>query len=78
MNYKIITLKDHIRWKRGDKDTLIERLNEINKEVITFKHHKGKVVVEEWEQKTKAIMLLYEELKYSKQMVARLRTKFNY
>lgn len=63
MNYKIITLKNHIRWKRGDKDTFIEHLNEINKEVITFKHHKGKVVVEEWEQKTKGIMLLYEELK---------------
>lgn len=49
--------------KKGWQGHLIEHLNEINKEVITFKHHKGKVVVEEWEQKTKVIMLLYEELK---------------
>ncbi len=78
LNYKIVTFKEHDRQERGDKDTFIERLSELSEKVITTMSQNGKIVVEEGEQKTKAVVLLHEELRQSRQMVMKLRTKVSY
>ncbi len=40
-NYKTNTLEEHLKMEKVDKEKLLDRLNELNDEVFTFKHHHG-------------------------------------
>ncbi len=37
-NYKITTLKEHLKMERENKEKLMDRLNELSDEAFTLKH----------------------------------------
>jgi hypothetical protein len=38
VNYKITTLKEHLKMERPDKEKFLDRLNKLNDEAFTFRH----------------------------------------
>jgi heme oxygenase len=39
MNYKMTTLKEHLKMERANKERLLDRLNELSDEAFMLKHH---------------------------------------